>query len=207
MFIKSSICIIIGLAALLSLSYRVPAREEYKLIMTAPICVWKDTADMNLQLKLVNNSRQPVQVFDELLDDMYNDEPLVSNIQFLIEKKTGDSFEVYRAILCQLRIPDLNKKILTTEDLLDSVQTIRNAMINIPPGDTLQSNYSLSIGRVSFTGKYRVKALFDVNMCDRYNKHIESNWVFFEMGKDIELVRPSIAYESGRQFFWTKTSN
>lgn len=175
-----------------------------QLIMTAPECVWTDTSNMNLQLTLVNNSRQPVQVFDQILDDMYNEEELVSNIQFLIERKEGNSFRAYRAIICQFRIPDLNKKILTTKDLLDSVLTIRNAMIRISPGESLQSSYSFSIGRVTTKGKYRVKALFDSNMCERYSKFTESNWVFFELAKDIELVSPYFAYQSGRQFFWTK---
>lgn len=178
-----------------------PDTTGLELIMTAPVCKWDDTSDMQLQLKLVNNSSQPAQVFDQLFDDVYTYQSTpLDNLFFIAQIKENNEFEDY------MDLPFIDQLLPNPWDsdlMIDSIKKIRSPYIELLPNDTASLVYSFSYGRRYPKGSYRIRARFFYGFKGMGN-FVDSDWVYIEVINDYTGPRAQTIWETSKTLFWEK---
>lgn len=189
------------LQLLLSMNFSCNNQQEKTLQLTIvpDKTVWKDTTDMNFNIKLTNISTTSIAIFDQILDELYNFSPSdLDNTEFSIQHKEGTSWVDYRYISSrQVLIFDLK----SGKELLDSVARTRNCFINLKPKDCIYFNYSFRYSTGFQKGEYRIRAQFKYGY-EKNDQVVLSDWAYFTLQNPIEGLNPLRSFRSSPKFFW-----
>lgn len=164
---------------------------------------WRDSSDMQFSIQLFNLSSSPRLILDQVLDDVFTDNPgMLENLTFFAQKLENGKYVDFRD---RPFVTRLRSDLRTRAELLDSLKKIRDPYIKLNPDDTLYVDYSFRYGRLYKRGKYRIKALFTYELTNN-RKIVESDWVYFEVMKDYLLMPPFSTVSSDRSInlFWRR---
>jgi hypothetical protein len=164
---------------------------------------WRDSSDMQFNIQLFNLSSSPQLILDQVLDDVYTDNPgILENLTFSAQKLENGIYVDFRD---RPFVNSLGANLRTRAELLDSIKKIRNPYIKLNPHDTLYVDYSFRYGRLFKRGKYRIKALFTYDLT-KDRKTVESDWVYFEVMKDYLLMPPfwTVSSDQSINLFWRR---
>src|SRR6185436_2413185 len=72
---------------------------ELKITLYIQHKVWKDSSDMQFNIRLINQSGKTVSILDQALDDVYTDKPSpLDNLTFIVQQLNKGKYEPYRDI-------------------------------------------------------------------------------------------------------------
>lgn len=172
-----------------------------KLVLFTHNSEWKDSSDMRFNIQLINQSDREKNIFDQVLDDVYNYTPSpLDNLNFVAQRLMRKEYKNFRDISFS---NGLWNDFRSDKECMDSVERIRDPYIRLMPRDTLYMDYSFMFGRMYPKGKYRIKVVYKYDFTGSRNT-LESNWVYFEVKKDLFRPSPKIALLSERKIFWQK---
>lgn len=163
--------------------------------------VWKDSSDMQFQIRLKNKSERTVSILDQVVDDVYTDKPSpLDNLTFVVQQLNKGKYEPFR----DRSIKDfLTMDERTPNECLDSIANIRKPFIELKSHDSLYLDYSFMQGRYYPKGKYRIKVDFKYELTRPF-KWVVSEWVYFEVANDLFRPMPRSTGATPQKLFWQR---